>query len=112
MQTMQSDSLSLPARDLLAILDGRRAVVVAQCVGSNVAMTAAAMAPDLVAARTVEGIPVWDTLYVRGFEVVAQDQPFMRIERLPSPASKTSKSDRYRSRQSGSNSDSSASGSA
>lgn len=38
------------ARDLLAILDGRRAVIVAQSVGSNVAMTAAALAPDLVAA--------------------------------------------------------------
>lgn len=38
------------ARDLLGVLDGRRAVVVAQSVGCNVAMTAAAMAPASVAA--------------------------------------------------------------
>lgn len=66
---------------------------------------------DLIATRTIEGAPVGDTLYVRGFQVVPQDQPFMRIEQLPSLASKSSKSDRYFSRQSGSNSDSSASGS-
>lgn len=37
------------AADLIAVLDGRRAVVVAQSVGSNVAMATAAMAPELVA---------------------------------------------------------------
>ena len=38
------------AQDLITILDGRRAVVVAQSVGCNVAMAAAAKAPSLVAA--------------------------------------------------------------
>jgi pimeloyl-ACP methyl ester carboxylesterase len=38
------------ADDLLAILGGRRSVVVAQSVGCNVAMTAATMAPSLFAA--------------------------------------------------------------
>ncbi len=38
------------ADDLIAILDGRRSVVVAQSVGCNVAMAAAAMAPSLFAA--------------------------------------------------------------
>lgn len=38
------------AQDLITILDGRRAVVVAQSVGCNVAMTAAAKAPSLFAA--------------------------------------------------------------
>ena len=41
------------ADDLVAVLDGRRAVVVAQSVGCNVAMTAAARAPHLVAALGV-----------------------------------------------------------
>jgi pimeloyl-ACP methyl ester carboxylesterase len=47
--TPPSRSFADHAADLLSVLDGRRAVVVAQSVGSNVAMTAAAMAPDLVA---------------------------------------------------------------
>ena len=38
------------AEDLIAILDGRRSVVVAQSVGCNVAMTAATMAPSLFGA--------------------------------------------------------------
>jgi pimeloyl-ACP methyl ester carboxylesterase len=38
------------ADDLLAVLDGRCSVVVAQSVGCNVALTAAARAPELVAA--------------------------------------------------------------
>jgi pimeloyl-ACP methyl ester carboxylesterase len=38
------------AEDLMAILDGRPSVVVAQSVGCNVAMTAATMAPSLFAA--------------------------------------------------------------
>jgi len=38
------------ADDLIALLDGRRATIVAQSVGCNVALTAAARAPDLVAA--------------------------------------------------------------
>ena len=38
------------AQDLITILDGRRAVVVAQSVGCNVAMAAAAKAPSLFAA--------------------------------------------------------------
>lgn len=38
------------AEDLIAILDGRRSVVVAQSVGCNVAMAAAAMAPSLITA--------------------------------------------------------------
>jgi pimeloyl-ACP methyl ester carboxylesterase len=37
------------ADDLIALLDGRRATIVAQSVGSNVALTAAARAPGLVA---------------------------------------------------------------
>jgi pimeloyl-ACP methyl ester carboxylesterase len=37
------------AADLIALLDGRRAIIVAQSVGCNVALTAAARAPDLVA---------------------------------------------------------------
>jgi pimeloyl-ACP methyl ester carboxylesterase len=41
------------ADDLIALLGGRRAVVVAQSVGCNVAMTAAARAPQLVAALGV-----------------------------------------------------------
>ena len=41
------------ADDLIEILDGRRAVVCAQSVGCNVAMTAAARAPELVAALGV-----------------------------------------------------------
>jgi pimeloyl-ACP methyl ester carboxylesterase len=41
------------AEDLIAVLDGRRAVVAAQSVGGNVAMTAAARAPGLVAALAV-----------------------------------------------------------
>jgi pimeloyl-ACP methyl ester carboxylesterase len=41
------------AADLIAILAGRRAVIVAQSVGCNVAMAAAARAPDLVAALGV-----------------------------------------------------------
>ncbi len=41
------------ADDLIEILDGRRAVVCAQSVGCNVAMTAATRAPHLVAALGV-----------------------------------------------------------
>ncbi|MGE0878159.1 MAG: alpha/beta fold hydrolase [Acidimicrobiia bacterium] len=41
------------AQDLIELLDGRRAVVCAQSVGCNVAMTAAARAPHLVAALGV-----------------------------------------------------------
>jgi len=37
------------ADDLIALLDGRRATLVAQSVGSNVALTAAARAPELIA---------------------------------------------------------------
>jgi pimeloyl-ACP methyl ester carboxylesterase len=38
------------ADDLIALLDGRRATIVAQSVGANVALTAASRAPHLVAA--------------------------------------------------------------
>ena len=46
------------ADDLIAILDGRRSVVVAQSVGTHVAMKAATVAPDLVAALGLWEPPV------------------------------------------------------
>lgn len=48
-----AESFADHAEDLISVLDGRRCVVVAQSVGSNVAMTAAAMAPELFAALGV-----------------------------------------------------------